>query len=251
MAIVKHPSKQPASQVDVLAPLGHNRPPLHIEAAHDFNDALDKSLSVRDLTREKFDQLVASAGRAAAVDEITAGRCGDLVRQIDTALKMIEDARKTTKEPYLEAGKNVDLQANNVKAPLETAKRSVRDKIDTFLREEHARKMAEARRAEEARQAAIAEAQAAAPSDAEPAAPPPPVDVPPANLSVRSETGTLTAARTVKKHRIIDLDKAFSAVRSNSKVIEVIDKVLAQMVRGGATEIPGVEIYEDVAAVIR
>jgi len=133
---------------------GHNRPPLDVEARAAFDEVLDQ----REGFRQRVVDLIAASDRAVATDETTAGKCGELVKQIRAAGKVIEDAHATTKAPYLAAGRAVDAAKNEQIAGLDAAKKKVEGKQTVFLREQEAIRQAEARRAREAEQARQQEA---------------------------------------------------------------------------------------------
>jgi len=71
------------------AVIGGNRPPMDVEAKHAFDEALE---AAKPGLRDRIDQLLAAADRATATDEESAGRCGELVKQIRAASKVVDDA---------------------------------------------------------------------------------------------------------------------------------------------------------------
>lgn len=243
----------PTDASQSAAPIGHNKPDPSADAVRDFDDALDQ----RDGFRDRIDQLLGASERAVCIDQDTAGRCADLGKQIAAASKVIEDARKTVKEPYLEAGRAVDNAARVIATPLTNAGNSVKGKLDTFLREERAKAEAERRRQEEARraeEARLADERAKAEAEGKPA--PAPEPLPEAAhvyepAPVRGDYGSLASARTVWKHEITDIAAAFKAVENNEKVREAIDKAIGALVRSGVRKIEGVTIFEDQAVTIR
>lgn len=243
----------PGQASQAAAPIGHNKPDPSADAVKDFDDALDQ----RDGFRDRIEQLKAAAERAVCIDQDTAGRCADLGKQIAAAAKVIEDARKTVKEPYLEAGRAVDNAARVIAAPLTDAGNKVKAKVETYVREERAKAEAERRRQEEARraeEARLAEERAKAEAEGKPAPEPEPLpEVAPAveTAPIRGDYGSLASARTVWKHEITDLAAAFKAVSNNEKVREAIDKAIGALVRSGVREIEGVRIFEDQAVSFR
>ena len=129
---------------------GHNRPMPANDVLREFNDLLAQ----RDGFEQRIDDLCGASQRAIATNEDTAGKCGELVKQIGAAERVINDAHKVSKEPYLEATRAIDGAKREKLAPLEAAKAAVNGKLTTYLREERARQEAEARRiADERRQA--------------------------------------------------------------------------------------------------
>lgn len=239
----------PETAANPRATMGNNRPPLDVEARAAFDDALDQ----REGFRQRLTDLTAAADRAYATDEASAGRCGELVKQIRAAVKVIEDAHKTTKEPYLLAGRAVDAAKNEAVAPLEAAKKTVEGKQTQFLREQEAIRQAEMRRqreAEEARRREEAERAAAANASApaeEPAYTPPPV-VEPERQVIRGDYGADVSGQRVWLSQVEDYELAFIAVANNQKVREAIDTAIKAMVRAGVREIPGVRVWSDIKA---
>lgn len=245
------PGQAPAAAGSVP---GHNRPIPSEEALREFNDLLAQ----RDGFLARVDALVGSAGRASAHDTETAGRCGELVKQITAAAKVIEDVRVATKEPFLEAGRSLDAAAKARSKPLLDAKASVTAMLNAFMREEEEKRRAEQRRIDDARRAQEAEQRAreeAARAANQPAPEPEPIYVAPEQTTeptrIRSDYGALTSAKTVWKHEVTDWTIAFMAVEQNEKVREAIDKAIGAMVRSGTRKIEGVRVYADTVASIR
>lgn len=233
---------------------GHNRPLPHEDAVREFEDMLAQ----RDGFSARIVALTEASGRAVAVDTDTAGRCGELVKQITAAERVIEDARKTVKEPYLEAGRAVDAAAKARVGSLVEAKAAVNSKLNAFVREEEERRRAEQRRADEARRAAEAEQrareEAARVANESVPEPEPVAFVAPAPVEptrIRGDYGSLTSAKTVWRHEVTDWAVAFIAVESNDRVREAIDKAIGAMVRSGARQIEGVRVYPDTVAQVR
>lgn len=233
------------------AEIGHNRPPLDVEARAAFDEALDAKQGFR----ERVVSLIGASDRAVATDEESAGRCGELVKQIRAAVTFIESAHKTVKEPYLLAGRAVDAAKNEQVAPLDAAKKKVEAKQTQFIREENARREAELRRqreAEEARRREGAERLAAereaegdilADMGREPARP---IPVEPERTFIRGDYGAAVSGQKTWVSQVEDYEVAFIAVANNSKVREAIDTAIKAMVRGGVHEIAGVRIWSDV-----
>ena len=240
------------------AVMGGNRPPLDVEARFDFDEALE---ATKPGLRERIDQLQAASDRASATDEESAGKCGELVKQIRAAAKAVDDAHTTAKGPYLAAGRAVDAAKNELRGPLDTAKGKVEAKQTQFLREQEAIRQAELRRQrdeEEARRREEIEREIAKAKehgrnivdlDAIPAAPPPPPPAPePERQVIRGDYGATVSGQKVWVSQVEDYEVAFIAVANNSKVREAIDTAIKAMVRGGVHEIPGVRIWSDVKA---
>ena len=228
---------------------GHNRPPIEVEARAAFDAVLDG----KEGFRQRVTDLIAASSRAVATDEDSAGRCGELVKQIRAAKKFIEDAHAQTKAPYLAAGRAIDAAKNELTPGLEAAQRTVEGKQTTFLRDQQARREAEARRAREAEEARrreeverlAAERSADAPDETPP---PPPVAVEPERHIIRGDFGAAVSGQKVWYSQVEDYEIAFIHVANNEKVREAIDKAVAAAVRAGEREIPGVRIWSDVKA---
>lgn len=253
------PVKPPVAAGSVA---GHNRPPIDVEARSAFDDGID----AKDGFRARITALLSASDRAAATDEESAGRCGELVKQIRAAVKFIGDTHTTVKAPYLAAGRAIDAGKNELTGPLEAAKVKVEAKQTQFLREEDAKRQAEIRRqreaeetrrraeweADQARLKAEREAAAADAAPVEEVAPPPPpapVFVPePERQIIRGDYGAAVSGTKVWVSQVEDYEVAFIAVANNSKVREAIDTAIKAMVRGGVHEIPGVRIWSDVKA---
>lgn len=246
------PKAAPAAEANPRVALGNNRPPLDVEARAAFDDALDQ----REGFRQRLTDLTAAADRAYATDEASAGRCGELVKQIRAAAKVVEEAHKTTKDPYLQAGRAVDAAKNEALAPLEAAKVKVEGKQTQFLREQEAIRLAELRRQREAEEArrreeaerAAAAAAANAPAPVEvPAYTPPPV-VEPERQVIRGDYGAAVSGQKVWLSQVEDYEVASIAVANNEKVRDAIDTAVKALVRGGVREIPGVRVWSDIKA---
>ena len=236
--------------------IGDNLPSL----AGDAERLFDEMLAEREGFNDRVEALVDAGKRADALqiedmDEGTAGRLGDTVVQVRAVIRVVEDAHKTVKAPYLEAGRAVDAKKNDLVDRLDGVKRALEGKQTAFFREEQ-RKAQEAerkRREEEARIARERE-EALRKAEAENAPPPPPPPPPPPAPEpvrepepIRGDYGTAVSRRTVKKCQVEDYDVAYIHVSKNTKVREAIDKAIAAQVRSGVEEIPGVRIWDDVA----
>lgn len=251
------------------ARMGHNRPPLDVEAAADMRDKLDARRfgPNDDMTFEQWaEALVGSSGRAVATDEHTAARCAELERKIGAAITHVNGTHAEAKAPYLAAGRVVDAIKNQFVGPLTDAKSAVNRKSTQFLREEQNRRDTEARRQREAQMAADREAARLAQLEAAQAAPeaegdafgllPPtqPIEAfvaqvaAPEPLQFRSDEGALLSGTRVWVATVTDYELAFMAVAENSKVREAIDKAIASLVKGGLHKIAGVNIRQDIKA---
>lgn len=252
------PKAAPAAEANPRATMGNNRPPADVEARAAFDDVLNQ----REGFRQRMADLIAGADRAYATDEASAGRCGELVKQIRAAVKVVEDAHRTTKEPYLLAGRAVDTAKNEAVAPLEAAKKVVESKQTLFLREQEAIRQAEIRRQREAEEARLrAEREKAAAEAAEGRAARGEGDVldqtaehyrqsqpEPERQVIRGDYGAAVSGQKVWLSQVEDYEVAFIAVANNEKVRDAIDNAVKALVRGGVREIPGVRVWSDIKA---
>jgi hypothetical protein len=262
MTQIAAPRIDDAPLPNLRAVIGGNRPPLDEEARQAFRERM---LEQKPDYAERIELLEGSVERCAVVDHDTAGRAGDLVKQIRAMMGLVNDTHKTVKEPYLNAGRAVDEAKKALEGRLDAMKRKVEAKQTQFLREEEARQAAERRRLQaiaeqEARERREAERQAEAERAAAAAAgaplpepDPEPLPVMPAARvepvePIKSDFGTTVSGTKVWEAEIIDWDVAYIAVSKNEKVREAIEKAIKGMVRGGAREIDGVRIYQALKA---
>jgi len=246
----------PSEAKQAVAAMGHNRPPVEIEAKAAFDELIDE----KDGFRARFDNLIAAADRAIATDDESMGRCGELVKQIRAAANFVSDCHKAAKAPYLGGGRVIDGLKNEMIGPLDAAKAKVEGKQQVYSDEQDRIRKAEARRQREAAEAAwraeqeriaaerAAYAEAETPIVAEiEQAPPPPIIEPEPEI-IRGDYGAAVSTKRDWKSQVVDYEVAFMAVSENEKVREAIDKAIQGMVRGGARKIEGVRIW-DVAKV--
>lgn len=230
------------------ADIGHNSGSLAEQARLELAELIAPRVS-------RIEQLCDAAGRAAAVDQDSAGKCADLVRMIRKEAEHVDSFRAQVKGPYLAATRAIDGEAKQHTDRLAAAKATVERKLDTFNREERAKAEAERRRQEELRRIAEEEARAAAAAneedpifaEVEPAPAPTPVAPP----RIEGDLGAKVIGKTVWKHEITDWTQAFAAVSENAKVREAIEKAIAARVKAGERSIPGVRIFEDIKTEVR
>ncbi len=240
--------------------IGGNNPPPDAMARDEFNAALDAALARRSLTRARFEDLIDQASRARATDDETVGRCGELVKSLRAAIKLVDDIHAETKAPYLGAGRELDALRNALKAPLDEAKRTVERKQAQYLTEQENLRLAELRRQreeDEARRRAEREAELARQAEegipaAPPAEPEPEVVAAPVEKPeiIRGDFGAAVSGKREWVGEVVDYEVAFVAANlaGNAKVREAIDKAVAGAIRGGAREIEGVRIYQQIKA---
>ena len=122
--------------------IGHNQPPEDtpmILAGQLLDDYAD--------LKRRATALIGAFDRAPeVVDDNSAGRVADSVKQIQAHVKKIEANRKDEKEPHLSAGRVVDTFFNSISDPLERAAGLLKGRLTTY---ERAKAQAERRRREE------------------------------------------------------------------------------------------------------
>lgn len=228
------------------AGLGHNNPP--IETAP---DALAARLAEETAPlKTRAEELLGAEARVpAALDAATVGKAADFVKQIGAAIKVSEDARKKTKQPYLDAGKQVDGHFSQIVDPLAGLKRRMEARIGDHQRrvaeEERRRREEEARRAaEEAakKEAAVEtkdELDEAIEAHAEAAKAQKAAEAPPQELArARGEYGAVATTRTVWMHEVTD------ATKIPREYLIVNDAAIKAAIKAGVREIAGIRIYE-------
>jgi len=252
-------SQEPANPRAVM---GDNRPPIEEQGLADFNDAIDKHAGLR----QRINDLLGSSERAKATNDEEAGRCAELIRQMAAVEGVVESERKAVKEPYLNAGRKIDDAAKTFIGKVSTAKANVRSMTETYMRDKAAKEAAELRRLEEKQRREREALEAKAREEAAKAAeenrePDPEVMEAPISVSarpvaqeatqVRSDFGAMASTRKVKVAIITDWAKAFKAVKSVPAVQEAVQKAVNALVRAGQTNIPGVEVKDDVSLMVR
>lgn len=253
-------------QAEAAAPIGHNAPP-----------------PLRDILAENHASLLreveALADRANAAprqinDDADFDTVGTLAKDAGALVRRVDGFRKTEKEPYLQAGREVDGFFGAMTDRLDRIKAAFQKIADDHMRakaaeerrrrEEEARKAREeeerqreiARRAEEANRAktaekhdakadALAEKAAIAEASAQASA---------ADLTrTRTASGTLATARTEWAFEITDVDAIpLDKLRPYLPRAE-IEKAIRAYVRfhKDAAPLAGVRIFEDVRASFR
>lgn len=238
------------------AGIGHNNGPV-------FNTDV-----VEAFAKEVAD--IADAASEWASTEITtqtqAGLCKDFLDTARGKLKEIEDRRKAEKQPFLDAGREIDAAFKRLTDTIEKAGKLAKASLEVYLKEqqriaderrraeqEAARKAAEeAERermiAERNRNAAAmveAEEKAKAAEEAQKAA------EAEARAKVSSATGTgksSTSLRTVRSARLRNINQAMLHYRGKAEMEETILRLANADIRaskGAAIEIPGIEIIEE------
>lgn len=251
------------SQVQETIGLGHNRPPLGMMLADNY-----KALSA------EIDAAVASAGRApeTIADDVTLGKFGDLVRILSKLDKQAQDARKAEKEPFLNAGREVDTFFSSLSAKIADPKSVLLSRQTAYLsaKEAAARKIAE----EEAARARVAQEEAtrvanaaldagntdtamealseAAQADERASVAEATVAAKPADL-VRTYSlgGSVSTLKKEWTFEILDAEKLDASKLWQYVSLAEKQKAIRAFVKAGGRELAGVRIYEAAKASVR
>jgi len=233
--------------------IGHNRAPLKDLLTDNYADIAARA-----------DELVAATTRApVSIDnDDTQGKVGDLIKMIGACVKRSEVARVSEKEPFLQAGREVDAFFKGISDTLEKTKRALESRVTTYLRakadaERRRREEEEVRAREEAdrlaAQAATAkqldaaiEAETVA-REATKAA-----EARPAEMArTRGDLGSVSTLRTVWDFEVIDYAGIpLDAIRPYIARSD-LDKAIRGAVRSGLRDLKGVRIFENSTAVVR
>lgn len=146
---------------EVIAPRGHNNPPLEESLVMEF----DANLREHDFDLiARIDELEAKAKAAGpCYDAETAGRYGDAVKAAVAAIRVIDSERELLNRPILTAQRALMARATFYKERLETAEKRIRGHLDAFTEREKQKRI----EAERERQRVIDEANAKAAREAE------------------------------------------------------------------------------------
>ena len=222
------------------------------------------------------DELAAKAGEVADAagewkdagkieSKEQAQKANDFLSGARQIFKEIEERRKAEKQPFLDAGREIDAAFNRVKETVERAANLVKPLVETFLREQEAKERA--RKAEEGRKAR-AEAQAAerarkqaeerndvmgqqeaeeradAAREAEAEA----QKAESAKLDSATGGGKRTALRTRRYAEITNVNQAMLHYRAHPELTDTLLRLARADIRsakGKAIKIPGFEIMEE------
>lgn len=231
------------------AGIGHNKGPV-------FNT------EVVDAFTAEATEISDAASEWGGVEITTETKAGELKDFLDTArakLKEIEERRKVEKQPFLDAGREVDAAFKKVTGVIEQAGKIAKAPLEAYLREqqriadekrraeqEAARKAAE--EAERERQIAERNRNAAAMAEAEEKRKAAEEE---RRARVASATGTganRTGLRTIRSARIKNINQAMLHYRERSELAEVITRMANADIRaakGAAITIPGIDIIEE------
>lgn len=257
------------------APLRHhNNPPADLLTG----DALrEKLLAEHAALLERRDELLAAAERVPPItDDDVAGKVSDYIKQLTALTKTAETHRTSTKEPYLEGGRNVDGFFKTITDPVAKTKDAVQKKLTVYLREkeELARqaRLAEERAAREAAERARREAEDKARAAADAAALDAAIEaekqaemaaadlakaaaaaeVKAAELSrTRGEYGSMASLRTQWVFDEIDRTTIDLEALRPYLPTESLNTAVRAFIKAGGRELRGTRIYETTVAAVR
>lgn len=214
-------------------------------------------------------EIADAASEWGGIEITTETKAGELKDFLDTArakLKEIEERRKAEKQPFLDAGREIDAAFKKITGVIERAGKIAKAPLEAYLREQQriadekrrAEQEAVRKAAEEAERerliaernrnaAAMAEAEEKR-REAEEAAKAAEQE---RRARVASATGTganRTGLRTVRSARISNINQAMLHYRGHTDLAECITRLANADIRaakGAAIAIPGIEIIEE------
>jgi hypothetical protein len=211
-----------------MSMIGHNQPPLgeRLEIDH------------ASLAQQASDVLALDALPPIMVDDDLA-IYSERAKALKGVAGMIEKARKAEKDQILKDGRTIDDFFGKLTKPVKDAADAIVAKINDWQR-----KKLEAERKARAEQERKEQEAARIFGDE-----PPPLSAPVAAKEaarVVASSGRVTAAAsTVWRHRVVDPEKL------PRRFLMPNDAAIKAAIAGGAREIPGVEVFEEVRTVIR
>lgn len=247
----------PQQEPNPRAQIGGNEPPLEERIHADFREALlsekpdweallDRYLGKGDPESEGYVEGIVD--RAAAFDDESVGKCGEVQKALRLALGIVNDVHKEQKKPHLEAGRLVDAEANALRTRINAGGQKVQTIMDDYAESERLRKrrlqMIEGRK----RQALEDLAKEHNLEAALPEAAPPPKSEP-----IRSDGGATVSTSIDWNIEITDYTLAFEHVKNVAAVREAIDKAIKALNKTSKGKVPlaGVIITERAKAQAR
>ncbi len=184
-------------------------------------------------------QIEQQANGLVISDEAGKGEAANLLGQIATARKNVEETRKSMVKPINDGLKSINSWFKNFSTPLETADKTLRDKILRYNQEQAriAREEQERLRKLQEKEQKRLERQASKKGIAPP--PPPPV-IPAMNepaKTTRSDAGTVTSKKTWD-FEIVDENKI------PRMFLQVNEKAIRAAVKSGVREIAGCRVFQ-------
>lgn len=200
--------------------------------------------------------LCAAAARAVATNAEEAGKCADLVRLIKDCFNAADKERRTIVDPLNATVKHINSRFKTITEPLQIAEGTVKKALLDYQQEEE-RKAREAAALEQKRREEEALAIAAAKEEKgdtigaevaiDHAARATVLPMPAAPVA-----GGLTGAKasTTKRwtYRVTDIA---ALAKAQPGCVEVKPAAVMGLFRGGITEIPGVEFYQEESVSVR
>ncbi len=238
---------------------GHNKPPFGII---DTDVALAETrLIAADLVQRQEELLAAfdrwnAAAAAGISDDTMQSKSADFVKQLGAHLKIIEDARKATKQPVLDLGKAVDGVFLLISDKLVAGKASVERAMTAYAQrrareeQERIRREAEeaAARARIAADLAAAEAELAG-EEAPPAeAPEPLAAVVPSNAEASRITSDHGVTASLRGRWTYEVEDMANVPRH---LLMINDAAIKAAVKGGERSIAGLRIFQETKIGVR
>lgn len=248
--------QEPVAPTAALPPSDHNKPPLNELIVDEFLADLGNHNGVDLVAR--LSEIQAREGALGPCNtEADTGRYADFIKLANAAVKAVEAVRAAHNAPLLEAQRALKGKADGLCATVAEAERRARNAVNDYMARERKRQDEELRAAQaeaqrlSAKIAEDAEAQRQAGIDVSVA---PVVTVAAAKVKPAAVVGTLGAkasSRTSYDFKIKAVRQLPDAILTHAKVVEAIEKVIGQQVRGGVREMKGVEIFPVHSAQIR
>ena len=194
--------------------------------------------------RNQVKQIVATCRAMEVRDEIENAKAAEVIGEVKTLLKSIDERRKQIVKPFNDYVKMVNAFARTFSGPLQTAEKHLRGVIGQYAyRQEQQRRAREAelrRRQQEEQRRLEEEAKAAGFQ---------PVQLPEMHVPVgRETTRTETSTVTTK------MQWTYQVVDKSKLPVEYIlpdDKAIKQAISAGVRDIPGVKIFEEPVVRVR
>lgn len=237
-------------------PMGHNNGPA-------FNPEIIDELAKQ---AQDISATAAEWAKTEITDQETASKLKDFLDGAKKTQNSVEARRKEEKQPFLEAGREVDDAFNRVKDIIQRSGEAAKAPLVKFLKEEERkaeeqrRKEAEAARlkeeeAERERQIAENNQNAAAQIEAEEKAAEAAEEAKqaeaPAKVKVGSATGTgskATSLRTVRKAELVSVNQAMLHYRNHPDMEDLLLRLANADIRaskGADITIPGIKVITE------
>lgn len=176
----------------------------------------------------------------AELDDASAGRAADALKEVRHALEDVETSRKAEKEPYATTGRMIDAVFGELQSSLKAAAESLKVRVIAYNRqvqqeaEDERKRQEKNARERQAREDAKAEAEGRASHDKR-GAPPPPPPPPSARGSFAK-----TTIKKVKKYEIEDESRL-----PDGFVKRVPDRAKIKAAVAAGLVVDGVRVWEE------